>query len=273
MLLRMPNRRLARLAQPTPSIPFDPLRSLRYCFGDEKKTKGCRSTRRKPLLSLFGARLVSFVPALTAGIVLLTAVLDVAFAREFDLVTGKEHKACQEVLRRVNGPEAGEDVRFFLAKMFPKPPLREGFYLFRGANGTVKQPVNVGEFDINNDGRAEVLAFERATFRSDDGEQLLVFHKGEVDFFSQYPEFSYEQFQHLHGIRSFIPWPYMEHRLFLVTIGFWRFENSNYVVLWDNSLHDAGRATALVIAKYTGVAIQPPNGWTTDHLDVICKIM
>jgi hypothetical protein len=231
-------------------------------------------TSPRLLLSVLGTVPILLMFTLAAALLVLMATFDVAFAREFGLVTGKQRKVCQEVLRRINGPEArAEDVRFFLAKLFPKPPLQEGQYVFRNEKGTGLRTVNVGELDVNNDGRTEVLAFYTTTFRSDVGEQLLVLNKGEVDFFAQHPEFTYDQFQHLNGIRSITPWPYMEHNLFLVTIGFWRFEDVNYVALWDNRLHQPGMARALVIAKYTGIPIQPRDGWATDRLDVVCKIM
>jgi hypothetical protein len=224
-------------------------------------------------LGLFGTVLAPFMSTFTAALIVLIVIFDVASAREFYPVIGGQSKVCQEVLRRINGHETREDVRPFLSNLFPKPPLQEGYYLFKDENGIGKRAVEVAEFDINNDGRPEILVFERVTFRSDDGEQLLVFNKGDVDFLSQHPEFSYEKFQNINGIRSFIPWPYMKHNLYLITIGFWRFENVNYVALWDNRLHDPGMAAALVIAKYLGIPIQSRDGWTTDQLDVVCKIM
>ena len=225
--------------------------------------------RRLSLNSMSVRQYFTSVLAFTA----LIATSNFTYAREFRLVKGWQEDVCQHVLQRVSEAEVPKEKMYFVLRdLFPKTQLRQGFYFFKNEKGKSKRTVGVTEFDINNDGSDEILAFETVTFRSNDGDQLLVFKKGEVDFFSNYPAFTFEQYGDINGIRSFISWPYAEHNLYLVNIGFLTFENVNYVAIWDTRFHDPGMARAFVIARYLDSPVRNSE-WATDRLDVICKIM
>lgn len=214
------------------------------------------------------------------ALIVLIASIDFAHARDFHLVKGKQEKVCQHVLQRLNAAEAHkEELLFYLPKLFPKPELQEGYYYFKNENekGKAKRPVGFAELDIDNDGNDETLVFPSGSvsLRGQDGEQLFVFKKGEVDFLKNSPEFTYEQYINIKGIRSFIPWPYANHNLFLVRIGFITFDKVNYIAIWDVWFPDSVMARALIIANYINSPLQKidKNQWTTDKLDVVCKIM
>lgn len=210
------------------------------------------------------------------ALTVLVASIEFAHAREFRLAKGEQEKVCQHVLQRLNAAEANnEELLFYLPKLFPKPELREGYYYFKNEKGKAKRPVGFAELDIDNDGNDESLVFESSSYKMYDHDILLVFKKGEINFSGREPEFTYEQYINLNGVRSSLSHPYAKESLFGIKLGFLRYEKINYLAIWDVRFPDSSMARALIIANYINSPLQKSNKneWTTDKLDVVCKIM
>lgn len=111
------------------------------------------------------------------------------------------------------------------------------------------------------------------TLRSRDGDELLLFKKGEVNLLSRNPEFTSEQYAKIRGDSIICPCPYADHSLLFVQIGFLRFEGVNHVVTWDLRITDPGMARAFVVAQYIDSPVRYSEWKTTDKFDIICKVM
>jgi hypothetical protein len=156
------------------------------------------------------------------------------------------------------------------------PAFQGGKFYFQAVpeGPTLDEDVTYASFDIDNDGKDEVLIRYIAGLHGHMGELLWILRDptGELGR-SPDTALSDEQFSRLEAVESMTPWAYERHGLFLVELVPFKHNGTSYIALKDLFFGDpAFPERAFIIAKYSGERLGEGGfGHITDNINVLCK--
>jgi len=110
-----------------------------------------------------------------------------SFADEYVLVMSKDDNVCQHMLKLYNGDmEKYGELRYSEHKEFNTIKWEKRDYLWVSmfdGKGKRGEPLLISRFDINNDGKPEIIIKdEHLTLQGPDSDVLYVFRKGDLDY-------------------------------------------------------------------------------------------
>ncbi len=148
-------------------------------------------------------------------------------------------------------------------------------YLQKEPGGPIQDhSVAYAAFDIDNDGKDEVLISYFAGLRGHIGELLWILRDSTGDLGrSSGSALSDEQFARLEAIESMTPWAYERHGLFLVELVPFKHNDTSYIALKDLLFgNPAFPERTFIIAKYSGKRLGEGGfGHITDDINILCK--
>lgn len=200
------------------------------------------------------------------------ATLDASAAypgAEFRVTKGKEIGVCSfavKALRKADlfpvQPEA----------LFGKWDWQKGSYHWLSGTMNGQLRTLFSQYDIDNDGAEETIMRQSWMRRSHENIALFIFEPGVIDF-TKNPRLTYEQLKETPRVASDARLPYRKYGLAFLDIAPLVHDAVNYVAIMDELFGRQGFwDRKLVVAKYTGVAIDPNAENRTDKLDIVCEI-
>ena len=196
-----------------------------------------------------------------------------AAAAERFVVDESKMGLCDSLVKRLN---SGMSVaRALQAPGVKTPRWSPGRMTFQTSPSSPKttEAIEHATFDIDNDGRQEVL-IKYITGFGGYGDLLWILRRPreEIDF-SSVPDFSWDEYARLDAVESTTPWPYESRGLFLVQITPFSFGGVRYLSLKDTHFGEASFPDRTwVIAKYAGRRLGPGGfGHDTDDFETICS--
>lgn len=143
-------------------------------------------------------------------VLLLLAISAAGWADEYVLVMSKEDNVCQPMLKIYNEDlrKYGE-VRYDEHEEFKAIRWKGGTYIINNTErGKIyAQQGKYAKFDINNDGKNEMVFKDKTSLRNVEGDEIFVFADTNIDF-SKGIEFSVDEVRKFSGIQIAPPWPY-----------------------------------------------------------------
>jgi len=181
---------------------------------------------------------------------------------------------CQQLLKRLNHGEKPSDALGRIGAR--RATFSSGRIAFQAAPkaSIVTEAVDIASFDVDNDGKDEILLKYLTSLRGEYGDLLwIIRHGAEERDFAKVPYFSWEEFSRLEAIESTTPWPYESRGLFLMEITPFSLSGINYFSLKDNLFGNPSFLDRTwVIAKLGGHALgQGGFGHETDDFETICS--
>ena len=192
----------------------------------------------------------------------------------FKLNSGENFDLCMDMLSKVRST-LYEDFHYSRFSNINVVDWMIGYYktryLSQKSDSVIK--VQYAHFDINNDGKNELLVRDITSLRGKYGDYLYVFKDKEYDF-SLTPFITLEKLNSTSGIFPQTPWPYIEHHIYLATIYPFTYKNRNYVGMND-IFFPKNYSRSFIIAEYPKVEefIVKENFYRKSvNLNVLCEI-